>query len=47
MAHHCRNWGQKRRVAENRRLKYGGEKIKGIHEQLDNLKGVENLKSLN
>jgi len=47
MAHYCRNWEQRGRVAENRRLEYRGERIEGIHEQLDNLKGVENLESLN
>jgi len=46
MAHHCRNRGQRGRLAENRRLEYGEGRIKGIHEQLDNLKGVENLKFL-
>ena len=46
MARHCRNWGQRGRVAENRRLEYGEGRIKEIHEQLDNLKGVENLESL-
>jgi len=28
MAHYCRNWGR-RRVAEERRLEYGGGSIKG------------------
>ena len=46
MACHCRNRGQRGRVLEGRRLEYGGEKIEGINEQLDNLKGVENLESL-
>ena len=46
MAHHCKNQGMRGRVAENRRLKYGGGRIEGINEQLDNLKGVENLESL-
>ena len=46
MAHHCKNRGMRGRVAENRRLKYGGGRIEGINEQLDNLKGVENLESL-
>jgi len=46
MACHCRNQGQRGRVAENRRLEYRGGRIKRIHEQLDNLKGVENLESL-
>ena len=47
MAHHCRNWGQRGRVAEGRRLEYRGGRIKGINKHLDNLKGVENLESLN
>ena len=46
MAHHCRNWGQKGRVVEERRLEYRGGRIEGINEHLDNLKGVENLESL-
>jgi len=46
MARHCRNRGQRGRVAEGRRLEYGGGRIKGINEHLDNLKGVENLESL-
>ena len=46
MAHHCRNQGQRGRVAEERRLEYRRGKIKGINEHLDNLKGVENLESL-
>ena len=47
MAHHCRNRGQRERVTEERRLEYGGGRIEGINEYLDNLKGVENLESLN
>jgi len=47
MARHCRNRGQRGRVAERRRLEYGGERIEGINKYLDNLKGVENLESLN
>jgi len=46
MAHHCRNRGQRGRVAEGRRLEYGRGRIEGINEHLDNLKGVENLESL-
>ena len=44
IAYHYRNWGK--RVAENRRLEYGRERVKRINEHLDYLKGVENLKSL-
>jgi len=47
MAHHCRNRGQSGRVAEGRRLEYGRGGIKGNFEHSDNLKGVENLESLN
>ena len=46
MAHNCRNQGQRGRVAEGRRLEYEGGRIEGINEHLDNLKGVENLESL-
>jgi len=46
MAHHCRNRGQRGRVAEERRLEYGGGRTEGINKHLDNLKGVENLESL-
>ena len=46
MAHHCRNWGQRGRVAEGKRLEYRGGRMKGINKYLDNLKGVENLESL-
>ena len=46
MARHCRNRGQRGRVAEGRRLEYGGGRIEGINEHLNNLKGVENLESL-
>ena len=44
MAHHCRNQGDK--VAEERKLEYGREGIKGNFEHSNNLKGVENLESL-
>ena len=44
MACHCRNWGQRGRVAEGRRLEYG--RIKGNIEHLNNLKGEKNLESL-
>ena len=46
MACHCRNRGQRGRVAEGRRLEYRGRRIEEINEHLDNLKGVENLESL-
>ena len=47
IVYHCRNWWQRGRVAEGRRLKYRGGGIKVNLQYLDNLKGVENLKSLN
>jgi len=46
MACHCRNRGRGR-IKQRRRLEYGGERFKGNYEHLDNLKGVENLESLN
>ena len=46
IACHCRNQGQRERVAKERRLEYGGGRIEGINEHLDNLKGVGNLESL-
>ena len=46
MARHCRNRGQRERVAEGRRLEYGRRGIEGNFEHSDNLKGVENLESL-
>jgi len=47
MARYCRNRGQRGRVAEGRRLEYGGRRIKRINKHLNHLKGVENLESLN
>jgi len=47
MARNCRNRGQRERVAEGRRLEYEGRRIKRINKHLDNLKGIENLESLN
>ena len=44
MAHHCRNRGQRRRVAENRRVEYGGSRIEEI---INNLKEEEDLELLN
>jgi len=46
MARHCKNRGQRGRVAEGRRLEYGRGGIEGNFEYSDNLKGVENLESL-
>jgi len=47
MAHHCSNRGQRGRVAEGRRLEYGRGGIKENLQYSVNLKGVENLESLN
>ena len=30
MAHHCRNRGMRGRVGENRRIEYGGEKLRRL-----------------
>ena len=46
MVRHCRNRGQRGRIADNRRVEYGGGRIEEIFNQRDNLKGVENLESL-
>ena len=46
MAHHCRNRSQRGKVAEGRRLEYRRGGIEGNFEHSDNLKGVENLESL-
>jgi len=46
MARHCRNQGQRGRVADNRRVEYGGEKIEEINFE-NNLKEGENLELLN
>ena len=46
MARHCRNQGMRGRVTEGRRLEYGGGRIERINEHLNNLKGEENLESL-
>jgi len=47
MAHHCRNQGQRGRVAENRRMEYGGGRIEEIMNISNNLKEKENLELLN
>ena len=47
MAHHCRNWGQRGRVADNRRVEYGGRRIEEILNFENNLKEGENLELLN
>jgi len=47
MAHNCRNRGQRGRVAENRRVEYGGGRIEKIMNTTNNLKEDENLELLN
>jgi len=47
MAHHCRNRGQRGRIAENRRVEYGGGRIEEIMNTSNNLKEEENLELLN
>ena len=47
MAHHCRNWEQRGRVVENRRVEYGGGRIEEILNFVNNLKEEENLELLN
>jgi len=45
MAHHCRNRGRGRLI-DGRRVEYGGGRIEEILDNSNNLKGVENLESL-
>jgi len=45
MVCHYRNRGRGRLI-EERRVEYGGGKIKEIHDIRDNLKGIENLELL-
>jgi len=47
MAHYYRNWRQRGRVAENRRMEYGGGRIEEIMNISNNLKEEENLELLN
>ena len=47
MAHHCKNREQRGRVAENRRVEYGGGSIEEIASLMNNLKEGENLELLN
>jgi len=46
MACHCRNRGRGRPM-DGRRVEYGGGRIEEILDNSNNLKGVENLESLN
>ena len=47
MAHHYRNRGQRERIADNRRVEYGGGRIEEISNLMNNLKENENLELLN
>jgi len=47
MACHCRNRGMRGRVAENRRVEYGGGQIEEITNLANNLKAGEDLELLN
>jgi len=47
MARHCRNRGQRGRVADNRRVEYGSGRIEEISYIENNLKEGENLELLN
>ena len=47
MAQHCRNRRQRERVADNRRVEYGGGRIEEIINLSDNLKEGKNLELLN
>jgi len=47
MARNCRNWGQRGRVVDNRRVEYGGGRIEEISNFENNLKEGENLELLN
>jgi len=47
MARHCRNRGERGRVADNRRVEYGGGRIEEILNYENNLKEGENLELLN
>ena len=47
MAYHCRNCGRGGRVAENRRVEYGGGQIEEIMIFSNNLKAGEDLELLN
>ena len=46
MAYHCRNRGRGR-LMEGRRVEYNGGRIKKILDNVNNLKGRENLELLN
>ena len=47
MACHCRNWRQRGKVADNRRVEYGRGRIEEIVNLTNNLKEDKNLELLN
>ena len=47
MVHNCRNQGMRGRVAENKRVEYGGGRIEEIENFSNNLKVDKNLELLN
>jgi len=47
MTRHCKNQGMRGRVADNRRVEYGGTRIEEIDNLTNNLKEGENLELLN
>jgi len=47
MTRNCRNRGQRGKVAENKRVEYGGGRIEEIMNISNNLKEEENLELLN
>ena len=47
MVRHCRNWGIRGRVTENRRVEYRGDRIEEIENFSNNLKEGGNLELLN
>ena len=47
MVRNCRNWGQRGRVENNRRLEYGGGRIEEIVNLTNNLKEDKNLELFN
>jgi len=46
MARHYRNWEQRGRMVEGRRVEYEGGRFEGNYKHSDNLKREENLESL-
>ena len=46
MDRHCRNWEQRGRVMDGRRVEYGEGRFKSNIEQIEHLKEMENLEAL-